>query len=86
MSDRRVGQAIAAGLVAAAAGALAWGWRRHGRGGGGAAGVEERTCECGQAFRVVGSGRHRVHWTAGAARDEAVLDGRCPTCERPLPS
>jgi hypothetical protein len=48
-------------------------------------GTEEWTCECGQAYRVTGEGRHRVHWTAGAPEDDPVMGGRCVACERPLP-
>jgi hypothetical protein len=43
------------------------------------------TCECGQAFRITGRDRHRVLWPEGAGPDEAVLSGRCPACDRPLP-
>ncbi|MEA2303534.1 MAG: hypothetical protein QOH43_814 [Solirubrobacteraceae bacterium] len=45
----------------------------------------EWTCACGQVYRVVGEGRHQVFWLASAGPDEPVLDGACPTCERPLP-
>jgi hypothetical protein len=45
----------------------------------------EWTCACGQAYRVVGEGRHRVFWRATAGPDEPVLDGECPACRRRLP-
>ncbi|HEX8101063.1 MAG TPA: hypothetical protein VF533_00485 [Solirubrobacteraceae bacterium] len=41
-------------------------------------------CECGQAFRVSGAGRHQVFWLDGAAEADPVLGDRCPACERPL--
>jgi hypothetical protein len=84
MNDRWIGRAIALTLVGAAAGALAWGLRRHSAGRL-PEGVEEWHCDCGQAFRVVGTGRHRVYWPDGAERGEPVLSGACPACERPLP-
>lgn len=57
-----------------------------GRGGDGAQpGTEEWTCECGQAYRVTGEGRHRVYWAAGAPEDDPVMGGQCVACERPLP-
>jgi hypothetical protein len=51
----------------------------------GASAVDTFTCECGQAFRITGRDRHRVLWPEGAGRDEPVLSGRCPACDRPLP-
>jgi hypothetical protein len=47
--------------------------------------TEEWACECGQAYRVTGEGRHRVYWTAGAPEDDPVMGGQCVACERPLP-
>jgi hypothetical protein len=47
--------------------------------------VEEVRCDCGQAFRVTGMGRHRVFWLADAAHDDPILSRRCPSCDRPLP-
>ena len=41
-------------------------------------------CECGQRFRVSGTGRHRVHWLEGAPESEPVLGSTCPSCDRPL--
>ena len=41
-------------------------------------------CECGQAYRVVGEGRHRVFWLPDAAEDDPVLEDACPQCERRL--
>jgi hypothetical protein len=46
--------------------------------------AERWTCACGQVFRVRGADRHRVYWPVDAPESEPVLDGRCPTCERPL--
>jgi hypothetical protein len=43
------------------------------------------SCACGQAFRMTGRDRHRVFWPESAGRDEPVLGGRCPSCDRPLP-
>jgi hypothetical protein len=41
--------------------------------------------ECGQDFRVTGSGRHRVYWLPDAPENDPILAGRCPSCDRPLP-
>lgn len=41
-------------------------------------------CACGQGFRVSGEDRHRVLWPDGAGPADAVLDDRCPACERAL--
>src|SRR3954447_8701378 len=49
-------------------------------------GTDDWTCECGQAYRITGQGRHRVYWPAGAEAGEPVLDGACVNCERPLPA
>jgi hypothetical protein len=46
---------------------------------------EEYRCDCGQRFRVAGTGRHRVYWRHDAAEDDPVLSPHCPACERPLP-
>jgi hypothetical protein len=46
---------------------------------------ETYRCECGQEFRVSGTGRHRVYWLAGAPDDDPVLSPACPSCDRPLP-
>ena len=43
------------------------------------------SCQCGQEYRVSGEGRHRVYWLRDASVSDPVIDGRCPTCERPLP-
>jgi hypothetical protein len=50
-----------------------------------AARPETYRCECGQEFRVSGTGRHRVYWLAGAPDDDPVLSPACPSCDRPLP-
>jgi hypothetical protein len=101
MERRRIGQGIAVTLAGAAAGGLAWGWRRHrgdaqdadaaqqrgnGHGTGQLSPVEEYVCACGQQFRVVGIDRHRVYWVEGAPEEDPVLSGACPNCERPLPA
>jgi hypothetical protein len=57
----------------------------RGSGGDERSAIEEFTCDCGQVFRVTGSGRHRVYWVAGAAEGDPVLGHECPNCERPLP-
>jgi hypothetical protein len=49
-------------------------------------GTADWTCECGQAYRVTGQGRHRVYWPAGADKADAVLDQQCVSCKRPLPA
>lgn len=46
----------------------------------------EWTCECGQAYRVSGEGRHRVFWLEGAAANDPVIGSVCPECERELPA
>jgi hypothetical protein len=50
-----------------------------------AAGPQTHRCDCGQEFRVSGSGRHRVYWLAGAPDHDPVLSPQCPSCDRPLP-
>jgi hypothetical protein len=52
---------------------------------GAAAEPETFRCDCGQEFRVSGTGRHRVYWLAGAGEDDPVLSPQCPSCDRPLP-
>jgi hypothetical protein len=47
---------------------------------------EPWTCACGQAFRVAGRDRHRIYFLADAGPSDPVLSGRCPNCDRPLPS
>jgi hypothetical protein len=74
--------AAAAGLAGAVAGRRLIQRARSERGRG--APPELWTCACGQAFRVSGVDRHRVHWLVDAPDSEPVLDGRCPRCERPL--
>jgi hypothetical protein len=93
MAPRRWILALVALLAAGVAGALSR--MRAGRtaGGGSAAGrldgpqpgTEAWSCECGQAYRVTGEGRHRVFWAAEASEDDPVMGGRCVRCERPLP-
>jgi hypothetical protein len=46
---------------------------------------EDYRCECGQRFRLTGTGRHRVYWLHDAAEDDPLLSPHCPACERPLP-
>src|SRR4051794_24660233 len=53
--------------------------------GGDRSGVESWSCQCGQRYRVTGEGRHRVYWPDGAPEGEPVLEGKCVSCERPLP-
>jgi hypothetical protein len=48
--------------------------------------LERWSCECGQPYRVSGSGRHRVYWLEGAAESDPVISGTCPSCDRALPS
>jgi hypothetical protein len=45
---------------------------------------EAYRCDCGQGFRVTGSGRHRVYWLDGAAENDPVLAPQCPECGRSL--
>jgi hypothetical protein len=56
-------------------------WRRPCSG----AAPEPYRCDCGQAFRVAGSGRHRVYWIADAPQGDPLMADRCPACDRPLP-
>lgn len=42
-------------------------------------------CECGAAYRIVGSGRHRIYWPLDAPPGEPIIDGRCASCGRALP-
>jgi hypothetical protein len=80
---------IALSLAAVAASAVGYALLRLGR-----RGPRERhqvresqqcTCECGQAFRMTGTGRHRVYWLADASAGEPLLSNHCPSCDRPLP-
>ncbi len=74
-------------VAVAAAGAVAFFARR--RRPGDAPRVAERRewrCRCGQAYRVSGTDRHRVYWPADADESEPVMDGRCVSCEAPLPA
>jgi hypothetical protein len=83
----RTAVALAGGLLGAGAAAAAWKRRSatttsgHD---GGAGEPQEWQCVCGQKFRVVGEGRHRVFWLPDAPPSEPVLDDRCPNCGRPL--
>ena len=47
---------------------------------------ETWSCECGQSYRVSGTGRHRVYWLEGAAQNDPVISGACPSCDRALPT
>lgn len=44
----------------------------------------ELRCECGNAYRVSGAGRHRVIWPEGSDEREALLEEECLECGRPL--
>jgi hypothetical protein len=87
----RTAVALAGGLLGAGAAAAAWKRRSatttttttSGRDDGGGE-PQEWQCVCGQKFRVVGEGRHRVFWLPDAPPSEPVLDDRCPNCGRPL--
>lgn len=46
---------------------------------------QEWTCQCGQAYRVSGEGRHRIHWLPDAPVSDPVTEGRCVNCDRELP-
>ena len=87
-------RAVAAAAFAAIAAGVAVLLKRTKRPGGSpaatelAAGPQTRdwSCECGQAYRVNGAGRHQVFWLEGADERDPLLDDRCPSCERPLPA
>jgi hypothetical protein len=51
-------------------------------------GAEQETyrCQCGTAYRVSGTDRHRVYWLADAAESDPVLGTACVNCEAPLPA
>jgi hypothetical protein len=96
MRARPLALAIAAGAASAVAVALVRLKRplaeraksaagRLGAGPSAAAEPETYRCDCGQEFRVSGTGRHRVYWLAGAPDDDPVLSPTCPSCDRPLP-
>jgi hypothetical protein len=79
----------ARGRLGAAAGATAQRLRpgSAGRGRTASPAVQETfTCECGQAYRVSGTGRHRLYWPEGAGERDALLTPECVSCERPLPT
>jgi hypothetical protein len=42
------------------------------------------TCACGEEYRVVGTGRHRVLWPARGNQEDAVMSGECSNCGRSL--
>jgi hypothetical protein len=48
-------------------------------------GARRWQCQCGQAYRISGEGRHRLYWPEGAGERDAVMDGCCVNCRRPLP-
>lgn len=94
--DRRA-YVVPAAVVPLSAGA-AYLWRRR-RNGGDAGDAEPAiapdtptteavdrafTCECGQELRVSGEGRHVVFWPADATVSDALLEHKCPACERDL--
>jgi hypothetical protein len=80
---------IVLALMAAAASGVAYALLRLRRGGTRdrprAREPQEYTCDCGQAFRMTGMGRHRVFWLANAPEGDPLLSDRCPSCDRPLP-
>ena len=80
---------IVLALVATAASGVAYALLRMRRGGARdrpqAREPQEYTCDCGQAFRMTGRGRHRVYWLANAPEPDPLLSDRCPSCDRPLP-
>ena len=84
MRSRTLAFAIAAGGGSAVAIALSRlkrpdvTWRRR------APQPQTYRCDCGQGFRVTGTGRHRVFWLDGAAEDDPVLSPQCPECGRSL--
>jgi hypothetical protein len=84
MRPRAVALTRAADVASAAAAALLRLRRRRTSGARRARASETHRCECGEAFRVAGSGRHRVYWRAGAPDGEPLLAARCPSCDRPL--
>lgn len=73
-------------LVGAVAGAVAGRIVSRRRAGNASPEVPEQrwTCACGAAYRVVGSGRHRVYWPLDGEQREAVMSSECPNCGRPL--
>jgi hypothetical protein len=93
-------QALLAALVALGGAGVALGLRRRGRGGQDLRAApgsppsqeaatkvvqQEWTCQCGQAYRVSGEGRHRIYWLPDAPVSDPVTTGRCANCERELP-
>ena len=86
--QRRRLVATGAGLAGAAAlsgGALGLLVRRRRSARREAGPVQELRCECGQAFRVAGLGRHRVYWLPEAPESEPLMSDGCPECGRALP-
>lgn len=44
------------------------------------------TCDgCQTEYRVSGEGRHTVYWKADSSISDAVIDGKCVECGKPLP-
>lgn len=80
---RRAGLlAVAIALAAATSAALA---RLRRRTGDRSARDDTYTCRCGTSYRVSGTDRHRVYWTADAPEAEPVLGDRCVECDATLP-
>lgn len=87
MDQRTIARAVAVGLAVAAAAGLVLGRRAKGRGDRTAGPPGEPwACECGQAYRVAGEGRHRVYWLSDAPEGDPVMGTTCVSCERPLPA
>jgi hypothetical protein len=42
------------------------------------------TCACGERYRSVGTGRHRVLWPDAGTQEQALMSPECSACGRPL--
>jgi hypothetical protein len=42
------------------------------------------TCACGERYRSIGTGRHRVLWPDAGTQEQALMSPECSACGRPL--
>jgi hypothetical protein len=92
MADSRPDpRVVGSALALAGVGLLAAAWLRRRRAGDGGrdrqSGGRAWQCQCGQAYRVTGTDRHRIYWLAEDSADAGpVLGQECPRCGATLPA